>query len=77
MDKRPHKSSWTDRKRRREPDIQKKEEVTVMDSDVREQLNKIKKYAMICAIVAIARKLLLCSRRMLLDGKPYITSSAA
>jgi len=29
------------------------------------------------AIVAIARRLLLCSRRMLLDGKPYSTSSAA
>jgi len=54
MERKPHKSSWSDRKRRGEPDLHKKEEEPVMDSDIRDQLNKIKKYAMICAVIAVA-----------------------
>ena len=53
MERRPHKSSWKERKRR-DDEIQESQEKAPVESDLRESLSKIKKYTMIlCIVLAI------------------------
>lgn len=55
MERKPHKSIWKERKKEsEEPVVEKKKEVPITISDeVREKLNKVKRYVMILCIILI------------------------
>ncbi|MFX1295551.1 MAG: hypothetical protein ACFFD2_11970 [Promethearchaeota archaeon] len=52
MDKAPHKSSWKTRKKKG-IDIEKKGEINVAEQELREKLEKVKKYIMLTAVITI------------------------
>ncbi|TFG06024.1 MAG: hypothetical protein EU536_00340 [Promethearchaeota archaeon] len=59
MERSPHKSSWKERKRKMDDaEPITAEHTIVSDIDVREKLLKLKKYIMICAVLAVAPVLL-------------------
>ncbi|NVM27365.1 MAG: hypothetical protein HWN65_00875 [Candidatus Helarchaeota archaeon] len=57
MERRPHKSGWK-RKKRIETEGEKREESPYLDPDLRETLNKVKRYTLVIVLLMVVPTLI-------------------